>query len=57
MIIGSLPFVMFGLIYLIDPAYVMKLFNDPRGWFLLGGGLISLSLGLGVMSKMVRFEI
>jgi tight adherence protein B len=57
MIIGSLPFIMFSVIYLIDPDYVMKLFTDPRGWLLLGGGLISLGLGLGIMSKMVRFEI
>ena len=35
MIIGSLPFIMFGVIYLIDPATCMKLFTDPRGWMLL----------------------
>ena len=57
MIIGSLPFIMFGVIYVIDPDYVMKLFIDPRGWMLLAGGLTSLSLGLGIMGKMVRFEI
>jgi tight adherence protein B len=57
MIIGSLPFIMFGVIYLIDPDYVMKLFTDPRGWMLLAGGLTSLSLGLGIMAKMIRFEI
>ncbi len=57
MIIGSLPFIMFGVIYLIDPDYVMKLFLDPRGWMLLAGGLTSLSLGLGIMAKMIRFEI
>jgi tight adherence protein B len=57
MIIGSLPFIMFGVIYLIDPDYVMTLFVDPRGWLLLGAGLSSLGLGLGVMAKMVRFEI
>jgi tight adherence protein B len=57
MIIGSLPFIMFLVIYVIDPVYIMKLFLDPRGWLLLGGGLTSLSLGLGIMSKMVRFKI
>jgi tight adherence protein B len=57
MIIGSLPFIMFGVIYLIDPEYIMKLFTDPRGWFLLAGGLTSLGLGLGIMAKMIRFEI
>ena len=57
MIIGSLPFIMFGVIYLIDPDYVMKLFVDPRGWMLLGAGLTSLGLGIGIMAKMIRFEI
>lgn len=57
MIIGSLPFIMFGVIYVIDPDYVMKLFIDPRGWMLLAGGLTSLGLGLGIMGKMIRFEI
>jgi tight adherence protein B len=57
MIIGSLPFVMFGVIYIVDPEYIMKLFVDPRGWMLLAGGLTSLGLGLGIMAKMIRFEI
>ena len=57
LIIGSLPFIMFGVIYVIDPEYVMKLFIDPRGWMLLAGGLTSLGLGLGIMGKMIRFEI
>jgi len=57
LIIGSLPFLMSGVIYVIDPDYILKLFIDPRGWMLLAAGLTSLGLGLGIMSKMVRFEI
>ena len=57
MIIGSLPFIMLLVIYVIDPSYVMKLFIDPRGWLLLGAGLSSLGIGIGIMCKMVRFEI
>jgi tight adherence protein B len=56
-IIGSLPFIMLGLIYMVDPDYVMKLFVDRRGWVLLGAGAVSLGLGLGIMKSMVRFEI
>lgn len=57
MIIGSLPFLMFVVIYCLDHDYIAKLFLDPRGWVLLGAGLTSLAVGLGVMAKMVRFEI
>ncbi len=57
MIIGSLPFIMTVVIYLINPGYIMQLFTDPRGWLLVAGGLTSMALGLGVIAKMVRFEI
>lgn len=57
MIIGSLPFIMTFVIYLVNTDYIMQLFIDPRGWLLIGGGLTSMALGIGVIAKMVRFEI
>ena len=57
MIIGSLPFVMFGLIYVVNPDYIMKLFIDPRGMILIGIGLGLMAVGSLVMIKMVKFEI
>ena len=57
MIIGVLPFVMGGMIYLVNPNYIMKLFIDPRGHMLLGIGLCSFVVGISVMIKMVKFEI
>ncbi len=57
MIIGVLPFVMGGMIYLVNPNYIMKLFIDPRGHMLLGIALCSFVVGIGVMVKMVKFEI
>ena len=56
-IIGSLPFVTFGLIYLINPDYVTMLFEDMRGMVMVGLGLTSIAAGAFVMSKLVRFEI
>ena len=56
-IIGSLPFVTFALIYLINPGYVMMLFEDLRGMIMLGVGLSSIAAGGLVMAKIVRFEI
>ena len=56
-ILGSLPFIMFGLLYLVNQSYVMVLFNDPRGLFLVGLGAVSMATGVGIMWKMVNFEI
>lgn len=56
-IIGSLPFIMFAILYLMNPEYVMRLFTDPRGLMMTGVGLFLMALGAAVMVKMVRFEI
>lgn len=56
-IIGSLPFVMALLIYLVNPNYIMDLIIDPRGHILIGLGLTSFGIGSGVMYRMVKFEI
>jgi tight adherence protein B len=57
MIIGSLPFVMCGVITFVNPGYMNILFTDPRGWVMIGVGLTSLLIGLAVMAKMIKFEI
>ncbi len=56
-IIGSLPFVMAVLIYLVNSNYIMDLFIDPRGHLLIGMGLASFAIGAFVMYRMVKFEI
>ena len=57
MIIGSLPFVMSGLLYFVSHDYIMSLFTSHLGHILAGAGATSLGLGAFVMSKMVRFDI
>jgi tight adherence protein B len=57
MIIGSLPFVMAGVISFVNPEYMSTLFTDPRGWVMIGIGLTSLLIGLGIMAKMIKFDI
>jgi tight adherence protein B len=56
-ILGSLPFVVFAAIMIINPGYAMQLFQDPRGHYMLGAGFASLATGALVMAKMIRFEI
>ncbi len=56
-IIGLLPFVMLGVMYLMNPDYIGRLFTDPRGHYMLAGGLASELIGAAVMVKLVRFEV
>jgi tight adherence protein B len=57
LILGSLPFLMFAIMALLNPGYVFTLFSDPRGIVMVAAGLGSLVVGVAVMAKMVRFEI
>jgi tight adherence protein B len=57
MIIGALPFIMFGLMMLVNSRYVMTLVTTHPGHLLLGAGLTSMTIGTLVIAKMVRFEI
>lgn len=56
-ILGSLPFIMFGLIFFVNTAYAMELFTDPRGMMMVGVGILMMLIGIGIMIKMVNFEI
>jgi tight adherence protein B len=57
MIIGALPFLMLGLLMMMSPDYVMKLFTDPRGQIMLACGFTSICVGAFVMWRMTQFEI
>lgn len=56
MIIGSLPFAMFGIIRALTPNYTALLFSDPRGITMTVVGLTMMFLGWFVMAKMINFE-
>jgi tight adherence protein B len=57
MIIGILPFALFGILMALNYDYAMKLFSDPRGMLMSGIGLFMMFLGAVVMARMVKFEI
>jgi len=56
-IIGLLPFIMFFVIMGVRADYVLPLFNDARGIIMVSFGLVSISIGIFVMTRMMRFEI
>jgi tight adherence protein B len=55
-IIGSLPVVVMGIVYLTTPAYIMMLFTERTGNLLLAGCAVWMSVGIFVMRKMINFK-
>lgn len=56
-IVGALPFIVFGLIWWINPKYIGTFFTDERLIVIGLGGGVWMGLGVFIMSKMVSFEI
>jgi tight adherence protein B len=56
-IVGSLPFIVFGLVYMMNPHYMMGFFSDQRLMVAGLGGLCWMGMGAFIMAKMVNFEI
>jgi tight adherence protein B len=56
-IVGSLPFIVFGLVYMMNPGYMTGFFSDPRLMIAGVGGLCWMGIGVFIMAKMVNFEI
>ena len=56
-IVGSLPFVVFTLVWMINPKYMGGFFTDERLMVAGIGGMIWMGIGALIMAKMVNFEI
>jgi len=56
-IVGSLPFIVFGLIYWVNPGYIGNFFIDDRLIIAGLGGFTWMGIGFFIMAKMVSFEI
>ncbi|MBX7496689.1 type II secretion system F family protein [Qipengyuania sp. 6B39] len=56
-IVGALPFIVFTLIWWINPTYIGGFFEDDRLIVTGLGGLVWMSIGGFIMAKMVNFEI
>ncbi|QDP20165.1 type II secretion system F family protein [Sphingomonas xanthus] len=56
-IVGSLPFVVFSLVWMVNPAYMSGFFVDERLIIAGLGGLCWMGIGVFIMAKMVNFEI
>ena len=55
-IIGALPPTVMFIVYLTTPAYISLLFTEHAGNLMLAGSAIWMSMGIGVMRKMINFK-
>ena len=53
-ILGSMPFLVTGVLLLIQPGYLTPLVTDPRGKFILLAAAAMLTLGFLTMRRMMR---
>lgn len=56
-ILGGLPPGFLVYLVLVNREYVMPIFTDPRGWVMLGGAAVWLTVGVFWMSKLVKVEV
>ena len=56
-IVGSLPFLVFLMIWWVNPAYLSGFFYQERLMIAGIGGLVWMAIGVFIMAKMVSFEI
>ncbi len=56
-IVGALPFIVFSLVWMMNPTYMGGFFSDQRLIVAGLGGIVWMSIGGFIMAKMVNFEI
>ncbi|PAL20747.1 type II secretion system F family protein [Sphingopyxis sp. GW247-27LB] len=56
-IVGALPFFVFGIVWTMNPEYLAGFFHEQRLIITGLGGLVWMSIGAFIMSRMISFEI
>ncbi|MBI1301687.1 MAG: type II secretion protein F [Alphaproteobacteria bacterium] len=56
-IIGSLPPLVAGGLYAVNPEYLEPLFTEPTGKMMLMGSAVWMSMGVLIMKQMINFKI
>jgi tight adherence protein B len=56
-IIGTLPFLVGGMVYLTSPKYMELLWTTPSGQLVMAGSALWMGIGVFVMKNMINFDI
>lgn len=51
------PFVLAGIIYFLNPAYISLLYTHPWGNAMVGVGLVMMLIGIAVTKKMITIKV
>jgi len=54
---AGMPVLVIIMLALTSPHYLVPLYNNVRGFLLDGLALLMLATGVGIMTKMAKFEI
>jgi tight adherence protein B len=57
LILGLLPFILLGLVLLVNRTYLEPLFTTTMGWVMLAGSLGMMLIGFAWMRKIIRIEV
>ena len=55
-IVGALPFLVFGIVYVMNTDYIMLLLTDPRGQIMGAVALAMIAIGAFIMYRLANFE-
>ena len=56
-ILSAMPFVVGLLLYLLNPSYIMTLFKEQMGWYLIGTALALQIMGFFVIRKIIDIKV
>jgi tight adherence protein B len=56
-IVGALPFFVFGIVWMMNPEYLAGFFTNPTLIMTGLGGMVWMSMGAFIMSRMIAFEV
>jgi tight adherence protein B len=56
-IITALPFALVGILTVLSPGYILPLFKEPLGWFMIVLSLVMMAIGYSVIRRIAAIEV
>ena len=55
--IAMVPLVLAGVVYLINPEFMLKMFEDTCGYIMIGAAVLGIVLGFVAINKVMQIEV